>query len=56
MLLTETGRELCRQHSVRDFVTYQKGYFGTPVEESLIQRVLQHCDFVMAGIGGSCSA
>ena len=28
-----------------------EGYFGTPVEESLIQQILHHCDFVVAGIG-----
>ena len=51
VLLTETAHELCRTHGVRDFVMYQKGYFGTPVEESLIQRILHNCDFVVAGIG-----
>ena len=50
VLLTETGRAL-RAHGVREFVLYQKGYFGTPVEESVIQRILHHCDFVVAGIG-----
>ena len=30
---------------------YVKGYFGTPVEESLIQQILHNCDFVVAGIG-----
>jgi hypothetical protein len=51
VLLAHTGRELRRQHGIRDFVMYQKGYFGTPVEESLIQQILHHCDFVVAGIG-----
>ena len=51
MLLSHTGRELRRQHGIRDVVMYQKGYFGTPVEESLIQQILHHCDFVVAGIG-----
>jgi len=50
VLLTETGRAL-RAHGIRDFVLYRKGYFGTPAEESLIQRILRHCDFVVAGIG-----
>ena len=50
VLLTETGRAL-RAHGVLNFVLYQKDYFGTPVEESLIQRILHHCDFVVAGIG-----
>ena len=51
VLLSHTGRELRRRHGIRDFVMYQKGYFGTPVEESLIRQILHHCDFVVAGIG-----
>ena len=51
VLLARTGRELRRTHGIREFVMYQKGYFGTPVEESLIQQILHHCDFVVAGIG-----
>jgi len=50
VLLARTGLELQRSHGIRQFV-YQKGYFGTPVEESLIQQILHHCDFVVAGIG-----
>ena len=50
-LLEQTGRELRDRYGIRDFVMYQKGYFGTPVEESLIQQILHHCDFVVAGIG-----
>jgi hypothetical protein len=51
VLLSQVGRELRRRHGIRDFVMYQKGYFGTPVEQSLIQQILRHCDFVVAGIG-----
>jgi hypothetical protein len=51
VLLAYTGRELRRRSGIRNFVMYQKGYFGTPVEESLIQQILRHCDFVVAGIG-----
>ena len=51
VLLSHAGRELRRHYGIRDFVMYQKGYFGTPVEESLIQQILHHCDFVVAGIG-----
>jgi hypothetical protein len=51
VLLAQTGRELQRAHGIREFVMYQKGYFGTPVEESLIQQILRHCDFAVAGIG-----
>jgi hypothetical protein len=30
---------------------YTKSYFGTPTEESLIHRILENCDFAVAGIG-----
>jgi hypothetical protein len=42
---------LRRDFGVREFVMFQKGYFGTPVEQSLVQQILRHCDFVVAGIG-----
>ena len=51
VLLAEVGASLRRDFGVRDFVMFQKGYFGTPVEESLIQQILRHCDFAVAGIG-----
>jgi len=51
VLLSEVGRSLRDEHGVREFVMFQKGYFGTPVEESLIQQILHRCDFVVAGIG-----
>jgi hypothetical protein len=50
-LLSETARELREWHGIRDVVLYQKSYFGTPVEETLIQKILHNCDFVVAGIG-----
>jgi hypothetical protein len=51
LLLSSVGRELEREHGVRTAVMFTKSYFGTPVEESLIQRILHNCDFVVAGIG-----
>ncbi|HEY7015889.1 MAG TPA: hypothetical protein VH480_24195 [Streptosporangiaceae bacterium] len=50
-LLSALGRELRRQHGLRASVMYTKSYFGTPTEESLIQRILQNCDFAVAGVG-----
>ena len=50
-LLTETGRELRDRYGIRDFTLFRKSYFGHPVEESLIQRILHNCDFAVAGIG-----
>jgi hypothetical protein len=50
-LLAETGRELQDRYGIRDFAMFRKSYFGHPVEESLIQRILHHCDFAVAAIG-----
>jgi hypothetical protein len=51
VLLGEVAAELRRGWGVGTASTYVKGYFGTPVEESLIQRILKNCDFVVAGVG-----
>ncbi|HEY2506812.1 MAG TPA: hypothetical protein VGI58_09855 [Streptosporangiaceae bacterium] len=51
VLLSHIGRELEREHGVATAVMFSKSYFGTPVEESLIQQILHNCDFVVAGIG-----
>ena len=51
LLLTEVAKELQRAHGLRTWVVYAKSYFGTPVEESLIQQILHNCDFAVAGIG-----
>jgi hypothetical protein len=50
-LLSAVAAELKRRHGLRASVMYTKSYFGTPAEESLIQRILHNCDFAVAGIG-----
>lgn len=50
-LLSEVAAELKRRHGLATSVMFAKSYFGTPVEESLVQRILHSCDFVVAGIG-----
>ncbi len=50
-LLSEVASELRRQYGTAAPVMHLKGYFGTPVEESVIQRILRNCDFVVAGVG-----
>ena len=50
-LLSAIAAELRRRHGLRASIMYTKSYFGTPVEESLIQRILRNCDFAVAGIG-----
>jgi hypothetical protein len=50
-LLSAIAAELKRRHGIRASIMYTKSYFGHPVEESLIQRILRNCDFAVAGIG-----
>lgn len=51
LLLSNVARELQRTHGLRAAVMYTKSYFGMPTEESLIQQILQNCDFAVAGVG-----
>lgn len=51
LLLSEVARRLQRTHDIGSWVVYTKSYFGTPVEESLIQQILRNSDFAIAGIG-----
>ena len=50
-LVAAVARELQRVHGLRTSVMFTKSYFGTPAEESLVQRILHNCDFAVAGIG-----
>lgn len=51
VILRAIGRELQEKYGVREVRMFQKGYFGTPVEESVIQQMLHNCDFAVAAIG-----
>jgi len=51
VILRAVGRELKERYGVREFRIFQKGYFGTPVEESVVQQMLHNCDFAVAAIG-----
>ena len=51
VLLRAVGRELQEIYGVREVRMLRKGYFGTPVEESVIQQILHDSDFAVAGIG-----
>ena len=44
------GRELREKYGVREIRMFAKGYFGTPVEESVVQQMLQNCDFAVAAL------
>lgn len=50
-VLRAVGRELRDKYGVREARMFRKGYFGTPVEESVIQQMLGNCDFAVAAIG-----
>ena len=51
VLLRAVGRELQEVYGVREVRMFRKGYFGTPVEESVVQQILRASDFAVAGIG-----
>jgi hypothetical protein len=51
VLLRAVGRELQERYGVREARMFAKGYFGTPVEESVVQQMLHNCDFAVAAIG-----
>jgi hypothetical protein len=50
-VLRAIGRELKERYGVREVRMFAKSYFGTPVEESVIQQMLGNCDFAVAAIG-----
>jgi len=51
VILRAVGRELQDKYGVREIRMFQKGYFGTPVEESVVNQMLHNCDFAVAAIG-----
>ena len=51
VILRAVGRELQEKYGVREIRMFAKGYFGTPVEESVIQQMMHNCDFAVAAIG-----
>ena len=51
VILRAVGRELQDRYGVREIRMFRKGYFGTPVEESVVNQMLHNCDFAIAAIG-----
>jgi hypothetical protein len=51
VILKAVGRELQNKYGVREIRMFRKGYFGTPVEESVVNQMLHNCDFAVAAIG-----
>lgn len=57
-LLALIAEELRRRQGVGRSLVYTKDYFGTPVKDDLLRRVVRECDLVVTAVGdcGSCSA
>lgn len=51
LLLAEIGRHLQQEYRLRDVLMFTKAYFGTPVEQTQVERILATCDFAVAAIG-----
>lgn len=51
ILLREVGEQLRARHDIATATMFTKSYFGTPVEQSQIQQILDSCDAVVAGVG-----
>jgi hypothetical protein len=51
VLLRQVGQQLQERYGVREVRMFRKGYFGTPVEESVVQQILHNSDFAVAAIG-----
>jgi hypothetical protein len=57
-LLAEFGRELRERLGTGGTRDYVKDYFGTPMDEQLLEQIAAECDVVITAVGdcGSCSA
>lgn len=51
VLLTEIGNHLRERYGLRDVIMYTKSYFGTPVDQTLVERIMAECNFAVAAIG-----
>jgi hypothetical protein len=49
-ILEAVGRELTEHYGVREVRMFRMSYFGTPVQESVVNQMLHNCDFAVAGI------
>jgi hypothetical protein len=49
--LRAIARGIRDRYGAGEVRVFRKGYFGTPVEESVVQQMLHNCDFAVAGIG-----
>jgi hypothetical protein len=58
VLLSEIAGELRSRCGIGPSPLYVKDYFGTPVKDDLLKRIVRECDVVITAVGdcGSCSA
>lgn len=58
MLLEEIAARLQQEHGAGEATLYTKDYFGTPVAQELLERIVAENDVVVTAVGdcGSCSA
>jgi hypothetical protein len=58
VLLEEFGEYLKEHHGLADYHLFTKGYFGTPLEDELVPKIVESSEFVITAVGdcGSCSA
>lgn len=58
MLLENIANELRDHYDAGESRLYTKDYFGTPVQQALLDRIVDECDVVITAVGdcGSCSA
>ena len=51
LLLEEVARQLTERFRLRDVKVFTKGYFGTPVEQTQVERIVATCNFAVTAVG-----
>ena len=51
VLLEEVGRQLADRFRLQDVKVFAKDYFGTPVEQTQVERIVATCKFAVTAIG-----
>jgi hypothetical protein len=51
LLLEEVGKQLGERFRLQDVKVFTKGYFGTPVEQTQVERIVATCNFAVTAVG-----
>lgn len=51
LLLEEVGRQLAERFRLQDVKVFSKDYFGTPVDQTQVERIVASCNFAVTAIG-----